>query len=500
MLSSVELTGSTRGYDVVLTVVVVISSTATGGLCKSVVYNWLSHSCRLYDHEGSKSPAILHPANGYDYYRRTATTQECGGPLQRFLSKESVLAWQNNIEKYPVKSIANELQRDTITDLRRSPKRSDPNNDYPRIPEPVFPEIIAKNGKKVIIPKIMLNSDLIKQRNLVSIRLSPAKLTLSQLDRMPETEQTHMNMKKQIVKAERKKILPMFASFQNDTYSVTNEGNIASENLIYSPKNRSKWEYLDKDIDNAKGKLPSQHPETSSKGVIYDTETETHLTQTFTSPILTKQEVRGRLCARNIGYYAVIGNEMILQNPNTRSLATTFYGIEQSNCVKHCSDNMGPRGDVVNCSSINYFPLNHKCEIYTTMAQPHGPAYLMESNNAIYIEKFCLPVHYGTQCEHDDVFILHAQKTIRSDVIKIAPSNSIGQCLKACLNNKECESSTFNSNVKKCILHRTNVRQNPDSIQKNDKGWVLIENACTDKNRRSNTSLQRLLLNGKMRK
>ena len=26
----------------------------------------------------------MHPANGYDYYRRTATTGECAGPLQRF--------------------------------------------------------------------------------------------------------------------------------------------------------------------------------------------------------------------------------------------------------------------------------------------------------------------------------------------------------------------------------------------------------------------------------
>ncbi|KAI6215561.1 hypothetical protein M3Y94_00399500 [Aphelenchoides besseyi] len=58
------------------------------GLCKSFVYNHLQHSCRLYDHLGTQIPAILHPAIGYDFYRRTATTQECAGPLQRFWGKQ----------------------------------------------------------------------------------------------------------------------------------------------------------------------------------------------------------------------------------------------------------------------------------------------------------------------------------------------------------------------------------------------------------------------------
>ncbi|KAI6217395.1 PAN-1 domain and Apple-like domain-containing protein [Aphelenchoides fujianensis] len=57
------------------------------GLCKSFVYNHLQHSCRLYDHQGTQIPAIIHPAIGYDFYRRTATTQECAGPLQRFWAK-----------------------------------------------------------------------------------------------------------------------------------------------------------------------------------------------------------------------------------------------------------------------------------------------------------------------------------------------------------------------------------------------------------------------------
>uniref|UniRef100_A0A914N9I9 Apple domain-containing protein n=1 Tax=Meloidogyne incognita TaxID=6306 RepID=A0A914N9I9_MELIC len=48
-------------------------------LCRSVVYDHLQHSCRLYSHDGKEVPAILHPANGFDLYRRTASTQECAG-------------------------------------------------------------------------------------------------------------------------------------------------------------------------------------------------------------------------------------------------------------------------------------------------------------------------------------------------------------------------------------------------------------------------------------
>ncbi|KAL7075731.1 hypothetical protein ACQ4LE_005013 [Meloidogyne hapla] len=66
------------------------------GLCRSVVYDHLQHSCRLYSHDGREVPAILHPANGFDLYRRTASTQECAGPLQRLRAslqaKKKVLA------------------------------------------------------------------------------------------------------------------------------------------------------------------------------------------------------------------------------------------------------------------------------------------------------------------------------------------------------------------------------------------------------------------------
>ncbi|KAL3095311.1 hypothetical protein niasHS_007410 [Heterodera schachtii] len=56
------------------------------GYCRSVVYDHLQHSCRLYGHDGSKVPALIHPANGFDLYKRTSSMQECVGPTQRLLA------------------------------------------------------------------------------------------------------------------------------------------------------------------------------------------------------------------------------------------------------------------------------------------------------------------------------------------------------------------------------------------------------------------------------
>ncbi|VDN44163.1 unnamed protein product [Gongylonema pulchrum] len=49
-------------------------------LCLCFVYDYLQHSCRLYDHDGNQPPAILHPAENYDYFKRTATLNQCAGP------------------------------------------------------------------------------------------------------------------------------------------------------------------------------------------------------------------------------------------------------------------------------------------------------------------------------------------------------------------------------------------------------------------------------------
>uniref|UniRef100_A0A915ETQ4 Apple domain-containing protein n=1 Tax=Ditylenchus dipsaci TaxID=166011 RepID=A0A915ETQ4_9BILA len=143
------------------------------GLCRSVVYNYLQHSCRLYDHDGRKVPAILHPANGYDYFRRTATTQECGGPMQRFLAKKRLLPPGNLNGKYPVKSLALEQDQKSNNEKRRfGNKRPDPSAN--QMPEPVFPEITSDLSNMPLS-----NSGQLPEETGITTTIAPTKFDAS---------------------------------------------------------------------------------------------------------------------------------------------------------------------------------------------------------------------------------------------------------------------------------------------------------------------------------
>uniref|UniRef100_A0A915ET02 Apple domain-containing protein n=1 Tax=Ditylenchus dipsaci TaxID=166011 RepID=A0A915ET02_9BILA len=127
------------------------------------------------------------------------------------------------------------------------------------------------------------------------------------------------------------------------------------------------------------------------------------------------------------------------------------------------------------------------------MAEPHGPGNLVENDEVIYAEKFCVPAHQGVQCQEDEIFILHVQKKIRSETIRSVPSNSIAACLKACLNTKKCRSSSFDSNKGECFLHKTSIADNSEKLEESDAGWVLIENGCSATKRRHPSSFKRPL-------
>lgn len=44
----------------------------------------------------------------------------------------------------------------------------------------------------------------------------------------------------------------------------------------------------------------------------------------------------------------------------------------------------------MDCSAINYFATTKRCKLYDVSAQPHGPGNLMENNDALYAEQFCV--------------------------------------------------------------------------------------------------------------
>ncbi|KAI6177467.1 hypothetical protein M3Y97_00910500 [Aphelenchoides bicaudatus] len=114
------------------------------GLCKSFVYNHLQHSCRLYDHSGNQIPAIIHPAIGYDLYRRTATTQECGGPLQRFFAQTFKHKESDDFAKAahePIHQIQNPIQFGDTAELS------------PALPSPIRDVDIEEAGAPSIRPE-----------------------------------------------------------------------------------------------------------------------------------------------------------------------------------------------------------------------------------------------------------------------------------------------------------------------------------------------------------
>uniref|UniRef100_A0A0K0D5J4 Apple domain-containing protein n=1 Tax=Angiostrongylus cantonensis TaxID=6313 RepID=A0A0K0D5J4_ANGCA len=50
-------------------------------ICQSFTYNIALKSCQLYDNDGMKVPAILHPAIGFDFYKRIVDGSTCNSDM-----------------------------------------------------------------------------------------------------------------------------------------------------------------------------------------------------------------------------------------------------------------------------------------------------------------------------------------------------------------------------------------------------------------------------------
>lgn len=103
--------------------------------------------------------------------------------------------------------------------------------------------------------------------------------------------------------------------------------------------------------------------------------------------------------------------------------------------------------------------------MYNTLAEPHGSGNLLENDDSIYAEKFCLsgtnvdtswPEQFAKladlicnnikkiwasrgMCQEDEIFILHVQKKISIEAIGIETANSITGCLQHCLDMRRCK-------------------------------------------------------------
>ncbi|CAI5454072.1 unnamed protein product [Caenorhabditis angaria] len=314
-------------------------------ICKAFTYEVQKQLCKLYDNDGHKVPAVIHPIIGIDIFYRTSDTKDCGGPLAS---------------------------------------------------GSLNPNFVKLNSNKASLKSSIAKTDSINVDQFMQ-KTRALSAPIMRMENMDEVLRSKLRGEDNLV--------PMAATSSEKR-----------ENL--------------KDI------------------------------------------VAPLKCETSSGYYVVIGNEIVMPISGGGDVKV-YNDVEQGDCAKYCGENKGPDSVHIDCKSLNYFPADRKCELYSILAEPHGTGRLLENEKVIYAEKFCLPDSLS-KCQKDEIFILHVQKTLRAES-KIAEKSakSITECLKHCLSNKQCQGSVFVSDKKSCELF-------DDASRVDDAGeeTVLIENGC----------------------
>uniref|UniRef100_A0A9J2PAE3 Apple domain-containing protein n=1 Tax=Ascaris lumbricoides TaxID=6252 RepID=A0A9J2PAE3_ASCLU len=437
-------------------------------LCRSFVYDRSQHSCRLYDHDGNQPPSILHPADGYDYYKRTAILNQCSGPVAP-MSSSSVIQLPSSHNLYAVKVTSTgdlpwrsqnygseSSERSKLQIVERQYGTS--NSEHTRIPHlqhadeskqlsgHIIPKLFGEKAKKEGPKQLDALSSLVNDRTKdASSEVVPRGR--NQLTNLAESnsEFDYKRNRNPTLVVPRKLITTA-------TPTVDNE-------LIFE----------DEGTINAHA---SQVP------------VSTHMTQSvepIESDSLATTSMRGvsrrSQCSASTGYYIFIGSKMVLHTSSNENDVIVVEGVDQSQCARYCSANERPTGEPKKCSSMNYFPLSQKCELHSVLAAPHGPGNLVENDDVIYGEKFCLPVGI-VNCHDGEMFVLFVNKKLASQEFDVLSANSVTMCLQHCLESGRCNSAAFDSNSRRCYLHDVNIADSPSAMKNASAGWVVIENGC----------------------
>lgn len=346
-----------------------------GSICKAFTYEVEKQLCKLYDNDGHKIPAVIHPIIGIDIFYRTSDMAECAGPMSGQHMNPNFVKLNNG--KNSLKNSLDKHSNFKISDL----------------PNPSSDQFMQKT--KAMAAPIMRMEDM---NEILRSKLKGEDA-----------------------------LVPM---------------------SLKDTEERKEFEKTDGPLQ----------------------------------------------CKTSSGYYVVVGNEIVL--PISGGDVRVYNEVEQGDCAKYCSENKGPDGSAISCRSLNYFPVERKCELYGILAEPHGSGKLLENEKVIYAEKFCLP-ESPFVCQNDEIFILHVQKTLsKRRRVATKSANSITDCLRVCLEHEDCRSSVYTSSSKKCDLHNVDVSSG-DYARDSDRETVLIENGCRRKGvnpkRRNTPSLSSIL-------
>ena len=343
------------------------------GFCRSFVYNHLQHSCRLYDHDGNRIPAIVHPAVGYDIYRRTATTQECGGwaidqptafnlvivgPMQRFASA-----------KFLHKPYADS---DFAVAAVKATKRH--NNEAAPVAD------TDSNGNA---PKIGTRNDSRAQTTTTPATLAATIRYESDFIVVPRQRPLSRAKEPLKVAADNQPKAPHAYSPTADDVRIGAAVRPAALRPAVGEQSSAKAFYNRRLGCSLRSALPD------GGRVLRDGVRRRPTDRLFAVSLCFRQTEMSDVSA-----FATLGN------------------ISKAACAAACSDNQVDRRSTTRlkafrrlqtpsestaaiCMAFNFVAAAARCHLFSRLAAPHGPGRLRANERVTYIEKFCLPSEFA---------------------------------------------------------------------------------------------------------
>ncbi|VDN00762.1 unnamed protein product [Thelazia callipaeda] len=546
-------------------------------LCHSFVYDYLQYSCRLYDHDGKQPPAILHPANGFDYFKRISTVNQCSGPESPFnimnFQPDSPLNVNYSLKISSTGTDSNDeaqaLQIST-RDLNNIFETDQNSLTSSFTTTPISNFIVRQSENFMNGDSQMMNTHIkrtVEQQKLLQQNFFPAfGFRSQQFDSSNSYQKTDPGknpfmwcyLNNNYLPSQQQQPLDTSSGLQKNHPKITgsqNEENIDDKTNYDSKENSNSEEAHSKtskwynELMNIMEKEQKVSSKASEKNDIKTTENDFSNHNNLPKPPklnllpipeMTFQSTANNEKAKNsstisntnsmknlqllkpgslsypeidlqnkssVGVHndeqhmttiddfpkpptllpllnyqiTTMDNRPLIDMTNTEKnmCKTAYYIVIGYEIVLPISsdENDGPKNEKLNCSSLNYFPSLKKCEIYNTLAEPHGSGSLIENDDCIYAEKFCLRATYSA-CQEDEIFILYAQKKVNAEAMYSKKARSITGCLYHCLDTKNCKCAVFDSNKHQCHLFDLNISNSLESVIPAGTGWILIENSC----------------------
>ncbi|KAI6217396.1 hypothetical protein M3Y99_01772600 [Aphelenchoides fujianensis] len=162
----------------------------------------------------------------------------------------------------------------------------------------------------------------------------------------------------------------------------------------------------------------------------------------FSNPPAPKECERGQ----KIAYFSVPSYAIGSAEPRA-----IIKKIDQEACLIYCTQQINAIGDATRCIAAVYDREQEICELYDESIKELGVLSPLQFNSTTRTssEKFC--IDESRACEPGAAFIVHHKKKIvNATIAQIRSVDSVAECLKACHQNRQCQSITFRSG--RCLL------------------------------------------------